>query len=114
MSAHTPGDLVVEPETRHDHQQQTFKVVSLAEKKANEWRKDWYWPSVLHGLSREQADLFSAAPDLLAAGDLLSRRLDDWDRLKNPTPLIMQERWAAIDDAHAKLRAAIAKARGVK
>ena len=95
---HTPGDLVVEAETRHPHQEQTFKVVSLAEKKANEWRKDWYWPAVLHGLTKPQADLFAAAPDLLAACEALLS-VDE----------ISDRRFCPELDA---LRVAIVKARG--
>lgn len=65
-----PGDLVVEPGIRRPHYPQDFRVVSLKEKRENEWRKDWYWPSILHGLTLQQANLFAAAPDLLAALEL--------------------------------------------
>lgn len=101
MSAHAKGDLVVEPSIRHEHQPQTFRVVSLAEKKANEWRKDWYWPSVLCGLTKAQADLFSAAPDLLDGAEIALAAIT--------TALVTRDE---LDDIAEQLRAAIAKARG--
>ena len=65
MSARTPGPWVVEPGRRQVGAPQTFRVVSVPDKQANEWRKDWYAPSLVHGLSEADANLIAAAPEML-------------------------------------------------
>jgi hypothetical protein len=64
MSTHTLAPWVVEPQRRQDGAPQTFRVVSLPDKLANEWRKDWYTPSLVHGLSEADANLIAAAPEM--------------------------------------------------
>jgi hypothetical protein len=121
MSAHTPGPWVVEPGRRQDGAPQTFRVVSLPDKRANEWRKDWYAPSLVHGLSEADANLIAAAPELVAALKALLVAVPEDPFLIEATGRTEQE---AIQ-AHAKAlaehravcatrlaRAAIAKAEG--
>jgi hypothetical protein len=99
MSTHTLAPWVVEPQRRQDGAPQTFRVVSLPDKLANEWRKDWYTPSLVHGLSEADANLMAAAPEMLAA--LYEAR----DQIREFLPTV-------LGTALTTIEAAIAKAEG--
>jgi hypothetical protein len=96
----TNDTWTVEEHKRHPYSEQRYRVVSERERKENEWRKDWYHPSVDgSGLSKERADLIGAAPDLFRA-------------CERAVEMLLERGASESCNSVRELRAAITKARG--
>ena len=60
---------VVREDRLQEGYSQTYRILTQECESENAWRAEWYWPGVIHGLTRAQAnDMLSrlnAAPEML-------------------------------------------------
>ncbi len=99
---HTPGPWVAREGRKDPLLPRHWRIVNADLESQNAWRKDWYTPSLFHGIESEaDARLIAAAPDLLAACESAERELS-----------IAAQRDPQAAIALAEVRAAIAVSKG--